>query len=66
MEEYNASVAAIKHAFINQPVEVAGLRPELATLVGLPGRRPDLVMRFGYRAALPFSARRSAEGVIIS
>jgi hypothetical protein len=61
-----ATALDLKHAFINQPVEVAGLRPELATLVGLPGRRPDLVMRFGYGAALPFSARRPAESVIIS
>jgi len=34
-------------AFVSQSVEVAGLRPELAALMGLPGRRPDLVMRFG-------------------
>ena len=61
-----ATALGLKHAFINQPVEVAGLRPELAALVGLPGRRPDLVMRFGYGAALPFSARRPAESVIIS
>jgi hypothetical protein len=38
----------LKHAFVNQPVEVASLRPELAALVGMTGRRPDLVMRFGY------------------
>ncbi|MEO5755253.1 MAG: nitroreductase family protein [Mesorhizobium sp.] len=61
-----ATALGLKHAFINQPVEVSGLRPELATLVGLPGRRPDLVMRFGYGAALPFSARRPAENVILS
>ncbi|WP_319944194.1 Acg family FMN-binding oxidoreductase [Mesorhizobium sp. AR10] len=61
-----ATALGLKHAFINQPVEVAGLRPELAALVGLPERRPDIVMRFGYGAALPFSARRPAESVIIS
>jgi hypothetical protein len=61
-----ATALGLKHAFVNQPVEVAGLRPELATLVGLPGRRPDLVMRFGYGAAFLFSARRPAESVIIS
>lgn len=55
-----ATALGMKHAFINQPVEVARLRPELASLVGLPGRRPDLVMRFGYAAALPCSARRPA------
>jgi nitroreductase len=61
-----ATALGLKHAFINQPVEVASLRPELAILVGLPGRRPDLVMRFGYGAALPFSMRRPAESVILS
>lgn len=53
-----ATALGLKHAYINQPVEVAALRPELAELVGLPGRRPDLVMRFGYGPALEFSARR--------
>jgi hypothetical protein len=54
----------LRSAFINQPVEVAGLRPELAALVGLPDRRPDIVMRFGYGAALPYSARRPVETVL--
>jgi len=59
-----ATALGMKTAFINQPVEVARLRPELASLVGLPGRRPDIVMRFGYGAALPFSARRAVSAVL--
>lgn len=59
-----ATALGLKHAFINQPVEVASLRPEMATLVGLPGRRPDIVMRFGYGTALPYSARRPVEAVL--
>ncbi len=59
-----ATALGLKHAFINQPVEVASLRPELAALVGHAGRRPDIVMRFGYGAALPFSARRPVEAVL--
>jgi hypothetical protein len=59
-----ATVLGLKHAFINQPVEVADLRPELASLVGLPGRRPDLVMRFGHGVGLPFSARRPVQQVL--
>jgi len=59
-----ATSLGMKHAFINQPVEVAGLRPEMAALVGMPGRRPDIVMRFGYGALLPFSARRPLEAVL--
>ncbi len=53
-----ATALGLKHAFVNQPVEVPSVRPELASFVGLPGRRPDLVMRFGYGPTLPFSARR--------
>ena len=60
-----ATALGLKLAFINQPVEVAGLRPELAALAGLPGRRPDILMRFGYGPALPFSARRPASAVLV-
>jgi Nitroreductase family len=60
-----ATALGLKIAFINQPVEVASLRPELATLVGLPGRRPDLVMRFGYGPILPYSARRPVERTML-
>lgn len=59
-----ATALGLKHAFINQPVEVARLRPELAALLGLPGRRPDIVMRFGYAEPLPFSARRPVSAVL--
>jgi hypothetical protein len=59
-----ATALGLKHAFINQPVEVAKLRPELASLVGMPGRRPDLVLRFGYGPTLPYSARRPVEAVL--
>ena len=59
-----ATSLGLKHAFINQPIEVAGLRPELAGLVGESGKRPDIVMRFGYGPVLPFSARRPVEAVI--
>lgn len=59
-----ATALGLKHAFVNQPVEVAGLRAQLATLVGAPGRRPDIVMRFGYGPTLPFSARRPVEAVM--
>ena len=61
-----ATALGLKCAFINQPVEVPALRPELAALVGLPGRRPDIVMRFGYGPPLPFSSRRPVETVLSS
>jgi Nitroreductase family len=59
-----ATALGMKHAFINQPVEVAALRSELAALAGMPGRRPDIVMRFGYGPNLPYSVRRPVETVI--
>ena len=59
-----ATALGIKTAFINQPVEVARLRPELASLAGLPGRRPDIIMRFGHGPEMPFSARRPVEAVM--
>ena len=59
-----ATALGLKLAFVNQPVEVAALRPHLAALVGLPGRRPDILMRFGYGPSLPYSVRRPIETVI--
>jgi hypothetical protein len=59
-----ATALGLKVAFVNQPVEVARFRPELAALAGMPGRRADIVMRFGYGAALPYSARRPVEAVL--
>ena len=59
-----STTLGLKCSFVNQPVEVAAMRPELAALVGLPGRRPDIVMRFGYGADLPMSPRRPVDAVI--
>ncbi len=59
-----ATALGLKLAFLNQPVEVPALRAGLADLVGRPGRRPDIVMRFGYGPALPFSARRPVAAVL--
>lgn len=58
-----ATALGLKHSFVNQPVEVPSLRPDLAALVGMAGRRPDIVMRFGYGPELSFSSRRPAHFV---
>ncbi len=60
-----ATALGLKLAFINQPVEVPSLRPELANLVGMPSRRPDIVMRFGYGPTMPYSARRPVANLIV-
>ena len=59
-----ATVLGLKCAFVNQRVEVPELRPELAALVGMSGRRPDIVMRFGHGPSMPYSVRRPVETVI--
>ncbi len=59
-----AAVLGIKHAFINQPSEVPASRAPLAELLGLPGKRVDLVLRLGYAPDLPFSLRRPVEAVL--
>jgi nitroreductase len=59
-----ATALGLTHAFINQPVEVAALRPELAALVGMAGRRPDILMRFGRGPLLPYSQRRPVAAVL--
>lgn len=60
-----ATAMGLKTAYINQPVEVPDLRSDLSALVGLPGRRPDIVMRFGRAPAMPMSARRPVEAVMV-
>lgn len=53
-----ACAIGLRTAFVNQPAEVPALRAELAALAGLPGRRPDVVLRFGHGPPLPYSPRR--------
>jgi nitroreductase len=60
-----ATALGLKLAFLNQPVEMPAFRADLAVLAGLPlGRRPDIVMRFGRGAAMPYSIRRPVEAVM--
>ncbi len=60
-----ATALGIRHAFINQPVEVAQIRPDFAKWLGIGDKRPDLVVRFGYAPALPMSLRRPVEDVLV-
>lgn len=59
-----ATARDIRTAFVNQPVEVASLRADLAALAGEPGLRPDLLVRFGRGPTLPFAPRRPVAEVI--
>jgi hypothetical protein len=60
-----ATALGIRNALLNQPVEVAALRPPFAAALGLAGQRPDLVVRFGRGPALPRSLRRPVEAVLV-
>ena len=59
-----ATLLGMKHAFLNQPVEVAKFRPQLAALLGIGDKRPDLVVRFGYGPSMPMSMRRPIADVM--
>ena len=47
------------------PIEVASLRPAFADFLGVDGRRPDLVVRFGRGPTLPPSLRRPLQAVLV-
>ncbi|WP_271558453.1 MULTISPECIES: Acg family FMN-binding oxidoreductase [unclassified Bradyrhizobium] len=59
-----ATALGLKYSFVNQPIEVATLRPQFAVSLGLGERRPDIVMRFGAGPDLPKSLRRAPELVM--
>ena len=60
-----ATALEIRNSFVNQPVEVVSLRSSFASSLGLGARRPDLVVRFGRGAAMPWSLRRPVSAVLI-
>jgi hypothetical protein len=60
-----ATALGIRHAHVNMPVEAAAVRPAFAAWLGLPGRRPDLVIRFGRASPMPWSMRRPLDEVIV-
>lgn len=60
-----ATALGIRNAMINQPVEVASLRPQLASLLGITAGRPDLVVRFGRGPRMPASLRRPVQAVLV-
>lgn len=60
-----ATAMDVRTAHLNQPVEVASLRPQFAQSIGLSGGRPDLVVRFGRGPEMPRSLRRPVDAVIV-
>jgi hypothetical protein len=60
-----ATALGIRNAHLNQPVEVASLRPAFARLIGVASGRPDLVIRFGRGPEMPRSLRRPVEAMLV-
>lgn len=60
-----ATALGIRTAHLNQPVEVATLRPQFANYLGLQQGRPNLVIRFGHGPIMPKSLRRSVATVLV-
>jgi hypothetical protein len=61
-----ATVNGLKHAFVNQAVEVPDVRRELRSLLGTGERRPSLLVRFGVGPPMPRSLRRSVQDVLVT
>jgi hypothetical protein len=55
----------IKSALLNQPVEVAQLRAQFQSAIGLGMSLPQLILRMGYAHAMPRSLRRPVDQVIV-
>ena len=54
----------ITHAYLTQPCEVPAQRAQLAQLPALSGKQPQILLRLGYAAAMPYSQRRTVDSVI--
>ena len=60
-----ATALDLRSAFINQPVEVPALRPQLESWLGLDGMHALLMIRLGRAPLVPYSLRRPLEQVIV-
>lgn len=53
----HAQVNGVSVSHLNQPLEVAELRPELARLIGREGAHPQILVRLGYGPVVPPTPR---------
>lgn len=60
-----ATAIGVRNAHVNMPVELASLRPQFASALGMGRQRPDLVIRFGRGPAMPPSLRRPVQDVLV-
>ncbi|MEC5182248.1 Acg family FMN-binding oxidoreductase [Arthrobacter sp. CG_A4] len=61
-----AEALDIRSAFVNQPIEVPGLRREFESWLGLTHECAQLAVRFGHGPKLPYSLRRPVQEVLVS
>lgn len=54
----------VSASFLNQPIQVAELRPQLTTLLGRPGY-PQILLRLGFGAEVKPTPRRSITKVLL-
>jgi hypothetical protein len=59
-----ATAANVAVSFLNQPIEVESLRPQLAKVIGFDGF-PQLLLRLGYGNEVRPTPRRLIQDVII-
>lgn len=59
------TVLGVRNAHVNMPVELATLRPQFASSIGLCAMRADLVVRFGRGPTMPQSLRRPVQAVLV-
>ena len=60
----HAQANGISASFLNQPIEVETLRPQLASLIGCSGF-PQVLLRLGYGPDTPPTPRRSVRSLLI-
>ncbi len=60
-----ATALGLKHAFINQPVEVPQVSAQFADYLNIGDRRTDLLVRFGYGPEMLKTMRRPLDQVIV-
>jgi hypothetical protein len=59
-----ARSAGVWSSFLNQPIEVAELRPRLAETIGRQSDHPQLMVRFGYGPSIKPEPRRPVQEVL--
>lgn len=59
-----ATALGLRCAFVNQPVEVPALRPQVERCLGLHDASAQLMLRIGHGPAMPYSLRRPLLDVI--